>query len=159
MSTVTGRLDLDRVSNTDVSVLAVRLGVGLIMLVHGLGKLTGAGPAGSGIEGFAAALVSLGVPAPVLTAWLVGFAETIGGLLVLVGLFSRIGAAAIAAVMTGAILLVHLPNGFLVSNGGYEFALLVLLASVSLVFTDPGKYSVAHWLAEREERKTGRPAA
>ncbi|WP_435364515.1 DoxX family protein [Haloarchaeobius sp. DYHT-AS-18] len=159
MSTVTGRLDLDRVSNTDLSVLTVRLGVGLIMLVHGLGKLTGAGPAGSGIEGFAVALVSLGVPAPVLTAWLVGFAEAVGGLLVLVGLFSRIGAAAIAVVMVGAILLVHLPNGFLVSNGGYEFALLVLLASVSLVFTDPGKYSVAHWLAEREERKTGRPAA
>ncbi|WP_439027209.1 DoxX family protein [Haloarchaeobius sp. DT45] len=159
MSTVSGRFDMDRVSNADVSVLLLRLGVGLIMLVHGFGKLTGAGPAGSGIDRFALALVELGVPAPVLTAWLVGFAETIGGLLVLVGLFSRIGAAAIAVVMTGAVLLVHLPNGFVVSNGGYEFALLLLLASVSLVFTDPGKYSVAHWLAEREEEKAARPAA
>ncbi|WP_267640413.1 DoxX family protein [Haloarchaeobius amylolyticus] len=159
MSTVTGRLGLDRLSNADVSVLSLRVGVGLIMLVHGLGKLTGAGPAGSGIDGFAFALAGLGVPAPILTAWLVGFAETIGGLLVLVGLFSRVGAAAIAVVMTGAILLVHLPNGFVVSNGGYEFALLLLLVSVSLVFTDPGRYSVAHWLADREAEKTARPAA
>ncbi|WP_435333560.1 DoxX family protein [Haloarchaeobius sp. TZWWS8] len=150
---------LGRVSDADLSAALLRLGLGLVFVVHGFGKLTGIGPAGSGIDGFSAALASLGVPAPVLMAWVVGLIEAVGGVLLLLGVFHRIAAIGIALVMVGAIFLVHLPNGFVVSNGGYEFALVLLLVSVALSRMDPGRLSVEHWLSEREKRRTAQPTA
>lgn len=54
----------------------------------------------------------------------------------------RIGAASVATVMLGAILLVHLPHGFDISNGGMEYALAQLLITVALPLFGPGKFSL-----------------
>lgn len=123
--------------------LPLRIGIGTIMTVHGLGKL-GIGPAATpeGIGGFAGFLVSLGVPLPSVAAWVVTMVELVGGLLLLVGLFVRYAAVLIAADMVVATLLVHLPNGFAVSDGGYEFTFLLALASISLVLSGPGVLSL-----------------
>jgi putative oxidoreductase len=67
--------------------LLLRLVAGLIMAYHGLGKFQG------GIPNFAGAVQSLGFPAPTLLAWIVALLELVGGLLVVVGLFSRVAAA------------------------------------------------------------------
>jgi len=83
---------------------------------------------------------------PVIVAYMVGLAQLAGGLGVLTGVLFRVGAACIIAVMLGAIVLVHLPHGFDVSNGGAEYALTQLLLAIAFLLTGPGAYSLAQLL-------------
>lgn len=123
----------------DWSILFIRLGVGIIFLVHGLGKLFNIGPVALGIPGTTEFFASLGIPSPLFFAWLVALVESLGGLFIILGLFTRISALLVAIDIGVAILLVHLPKGFSASNGGYEFVLLLFLGAVSLVFSGAGK--------------------
>lgn len=95
----------------------VRIALAIPLVVSGAGKLLGIGPKASGIAGFAGTLASLGVPVPELFAWIVGAVEFGGGLLILLGLFTRYAAALAAVNMAVATVLVHAPNGFVVGGG------------------------------------------
>ncbi len=64
--------------------LVLRLGVGLVFAVHGFSKLT------TGPVKFSSMLTGLGVGAPLVFAWLVTIAELVGGLLIIVGLLTRL---------------------------------------------------------------------
>lgn len=132
------------------SPVLLRLGLGIVFLVSGVGKLAGIGPKATGIEGFAGFLASLGVPAPVLFAWLVALVETAGGLLLLVGLLVRYAAVLLAGDMLVATLLVHLPNGFSVGDGGIEYTMVLCLASLSLALSGPGRWALEYALFGRE---------
>lgn len=68
--------------------LVVRVIVGIIMFAHGLQKLTGPGPVGFGEN----VLAGLEVPLPGLMGVVVTFVELIGGLLLIIGLLSRLSA-------------------------------------------------------------------
>ena len=70
---------------TDAALLVVRLIVGIIMLAHSWQKLTVFGPAN-----FAQGLAQSGVPLPMFMGYLVTFTELIGGVLLIVGLLSRL---------------------------------------------------------------------
>src|SRR5690242_6950182 len=70
---------------------------------------------------------------PAIIGYLVGLAQFAGGLAVLFGVLTRLGAACIAIVMLGAIFTVHIQHGFSVANGGYEFALTEFLDRKSVV--------------------------
>jgi len=83
---------------------------------------------------------------PAVIGYLVGLAQVAGGLAVLTGILTRVGAACVALVMLGAIFLVHLPHGFDVSRGGMEYAFTELLLAIALIFTGPGAYSLSSWL-------------
>jgi putative oxidoreductase len=78
----------------------------------------------------------------VIYGYLVGSAQFVGGLAILLGAFERIGSLCVIIVMIGAIYLVHLPHGFDVGKGGMEFALTVLLLALGLLITGPGSYSL-----------------
>jgi len=80
---------------------------------------------------------------PIVLGYLVGLAQVAGAIAVLTGILTRVGAAALSIVMLGAIFLVHLPNGFDVSNGGMEYALTQLLVALALILAGPGAYSLA----------------
>lgn len=133
------------------SPLPLRIGLGIVMFVHGIGKLN-LGPVanGEGVAGVVGSFGSLGIPAPTLFAWLITLVEAVGGLLVLVGLFTRVAALLLAVDMTAATVLVHLPRGFSVSDGGYEFAFLLALASVTLVLAGPGVVALEYAVFGRE---------
>jgi putative oxidoreductase len=133
--------------------LPLRLGVGIIMTIHGLGKL-GVGPLASpgGVAGFAETLAALGVPLAAIAAWVVTLVEFVGGLCLLAGLFVRYAALLIAIDMAVATLLVHLPNGFAVSDGGFEFTFLLALAALSLVLSGPGTLSLERAVLGHEYR-------
>ena len=79
-----------------------------------------------------------------IIGYLVGLAQFAGGLAVLLGVLTRLGAACIAIVMLGAIFTVHLPHGFNIGNGGAEYALTQLLVASALLFTGPGTYSLSN---------------
>jgi len=82
---------------------------------------------------------------PVIMGYLIGLAQVAGGLAVLLGILTRLGAACIAIVMLGAIFTVHLPHGFNIGNGGAEYALTQFLIAIALMLTGPGAYSLASW--------------
>ncbi len=142
---LTGRMD-----NPDLGLLLARLGLGSVLFVHGVGKLFAAGPAALPIADFAGMLGGMGLPAAVALAWLVALVETFGGLAIVGGIFTRCAATLAAVDMLAALYLVHLSNGFPVSNNGYEFVLVLAATSLALVFTGPGSYSLQERLGIEE---------
>ena len=116
--------------------LPLRLVVGLVFLVHGAQKLFQ-----FGLGGTAGFLGSLGVPAPTLAAVVVTAVELLGGLALIFGAFTRVVALVLAVHMLVAIVLVHIKAGFFLPNG-YEFALTLLGANLTLFLTGAGAASV-----------------
>ena len=92
--------------------LVVRVIVGIIMATHGWQKLTQVGPAN-----FGQGLAGLGVPLPGFMGYVVTFAEFIGGILLIVGLLSRLAAIELTIDLVVAILLVKLNVGLIAPQG------------------------------------------
>ena len=106
--------------------LPLRVIAGLGFMIHGLPKILDIGKT----QG---SFTNMGVP-PRL-AILIGLLEFIGGLAILLGVFTRIAAGLLAIQMIGAILLVKLSKGFI---DGFELDLLYLAIMISLLLTGPG---------------------
>ena len=85
---------------------------------------------------------SIGLSPGYLMALLAGSAEFFGGLFILIGLLTRPTAIVLAFTMVVAIFSTHFANGLFMSNNGYEFALALLAASVSLALSGAGKLSL-----------------
>lgn len=119
--------------NKDLALLLLRLGVGVIFIVSGWGKLTG-------MEGTQQFFGSIGIPLPGLMAWVVALVEFLGGVMVLIGYKIKIPAVLLAFIMLVAILTVKLggDNVF----GGMRLELMLLLTSLSLAVLGTGDYSL-----------------
>jgi|AntAceMinimDraft_17_1070374.scaffolds.fasta_scaffold64919_2 putative oxidoreductase len=125
-------------SNT-FAFLPIRLGVGVIMIAHGCQKLFG-WFGGYGLQGTGQFFAEkLGLEPGVLMAGLAGGTELVGGALLIIGLMTRLAGLAIAGTMAVAITTAHSSAFFLPE--GMEFALILLLASVTLVIGGAGKLS------------------
>jgi len=121
--------------------LPLRIGVGIVMFAHGAQKLFG-WFGGYGLQGTGQFFAeNLDLKPGVLMAALAGGTEFFGGLLLLAGLFTRGAAAAIAVTMAVAIITAH-PSTFFASNGGMEYPLTLLLASLALLIGGGGVLSV-----------------
>jgi len=141
---------LHRILATDngSAALALRMPVGIIFAAHGAQKLFG-WFGGYGLEGTGQYMESIGLTPGVWMAGAAGAAEFFGGLLLIAGLLTRSAALMLAVTMVVAIVTAHLSNGLFMSNNGYEFALTMLAASVSLLVSGAGRLSVDAWLGER----------
>ncbi|WP_435062163.1 DoxX family protein [Amycolatopsis thermoflava] len=124
----------------DFGLLALRLALGAILGAHGLQKVFGLF-GGPGIDGTARMLESMGYTAqPTLLAWVTGLSELIGAVLVVLGLFTQIGAAAILGVTVNMIY-VQWRGGFFEPNG-FEFELLLATVAFALLFTGSGRIAL-----------------
>ncbi|MCC4284088.1 MULTISPECIES: DoxX family protein [Marinobacter] len=128
-------------TNAGWGALALRIPVGIIFVAHGAQKLFG-WFGGYGLEGTGQWLDSIGLSPGYLMALLAGGTEFLGGLALIIGLLVRPASAALAFAMLIAIFSAHFQNGLFMSNNGYEFALALLAASVSLLFSGAGHASV-----------------
>ncbi len=129
--------------------LPLRLVLGLVFLGHGSQKLFG-WLGGQGFSKTAAYFAGkLGFTPGVFWAGLAGGGELFGGLLVLLGIFTRVGAFFIAAVMVVAIVKVHRGAFFL--PGGMEFALVLLGVALALLIKGGGRLSLDGALGKRFE--------
>ena len=81
---------------SDWGLLILRLGLGIVMIAHGWPKLNPNGPM-KGPAGVAGFLKQLGIPLPTFFAWVVALLETVGAALLILGLGTRILAAAALA--------------------------------------------------------------
>lgn len=121
----------------DVGKLIMRLALGVLVLLHGLAKVSG------GVGSIAGMLTSAGLPE--FAAYGVYLGEVVGPLLLILGWHARIGAALIAANMVVAIGLVHLEQlTQLGDNGGWQLELqgMFLFTAIALFLTGPGRISL-----------------
>ncbi|MBU2874513.1 DoxX family protein [Marinobacter salexigens] len=128
-------------TNAGWGALALRIPVGIIFAAHGAQKLFG-WFGGYGLEGTGQWMDSIGLSPGYHMALLAGGTEFLGGLTLIIGLLVRPASAALAFAMLIAIVSVHFQNGLFMSNNGYEFALVLLAASVSMLFSCAGRASV-----------------
>ncbi|MBJ7537272.1 DoxX family protein [Marinomonas transparens] len=126
----------------------LRIPVGIILMAHGAQKLFGAF-GGYGLEGTGQWMASIGLEPGYLMALLAGSAEFFGGIALIIGLLVRPAAIVSAFTMVIAIFSVHFVNGLFMSNNGYEFALALLAATVSLAFSGAGSISVDKIIATK----------
>ncbi|NIH84964.1 DoxX family membrane protein [Amycolatopsis granulosa] len=124
----------------DFALLVLRVLLAAIMGAHGLQKVFGLFQ-GPGIAGTARMLESLGYTAqPTLLAWITGLSELVGALLVVLGLFTQIGAAALLGVTANAVY-AQWRGGFFEPNG-FEFELLLAGVAFALLFTGSGRVAL-----------------
>jgi putative oxidoreductase len=83
----------------------------------------------------------MGIPLPAFFAVVVTLVEFVGGLLLIVGVATRIAAAFVAMDMLGVILFVHGRHGFF-NPAGIEFPLTVLAAAICLMLAGGGALSL-----------------
>lgn len=152
MNNITTTSPLQRLLATSAgwAPLALRIPIGIVFVAHGAQKLFGAF-GGYGLEGTGQFMASLGLSPGYLMALLAGSAEFLGGLALLLGLLVRPASAVLAITMLVAIATVHLDKGLFMANNGYEFALALLAAAVSLVISGAGNASVDATLARRAD--------
>ena len=149
-------------TNSSISNLFLRVGLGAIMLPHGLQKTLGLfeGP------GFMNAMHGLSetihkqfsaIPSIVCTimAVLVILAESVGAVALIFGFFTRLAAFGLFLTMAGAIWMKHWPHGFFMdwyskhTGEGFEYHLLVMLVSFVLIFGGGGLASVDRALSKK----------
>lgn len=121
----------------DFGKLIMRLALGVLVLLHGLGKIVG------GVSGIAGMLSSAGLPEGV--AYGVYLGEVLGPLLLILGWHARVGAALVALNMLVAVGLAHLGQlDQLNENGGWQLELqgMFLFTAVALLLTGPGRISL-----------------
>ncbi len=114
------------------SLTLLRVVVGLFLVPHGAQKLFGAF-GGGGISGTAQFFASVGIPMPTFAAMAAGSVEFFGGILIALGLFTRPAAAAATFLLFTAAATSHFANGFFAMNGGYEYAILWMFATLVFV--------------------------
>ena len=119
----------------------LRLALAAVFLGHGAQKVLGSF-GGHGLSEWTSGAAPFSFMRP---AWLwlglAAFSELIGGILVLLGLFTRVGAFFIACTMLTAVLGPHWPQGF-IAKGGYEYPLVLLAMCLALVIGGGGQASV-----------------
>jgi putative oxidoreductase len=122
---------------SDLGRLVLRLVLGILILFHGVSKITG------GIDFVTGALQKAGMP--VAIGYLVYLGEVIGPLLVIAGLWTRLGALMILVNMIVAVLLAHTTQLFMIAKtGGYQLELqaMYLFGALAVVLLGAGRYSL-----------------
>ncbi len=135
--------------------LVIRVMLGVVMLPHGAQKALGMFGGG----GFAATMkgMSQGMGIPSIVVLLIIASEFLGSIGLILGVATRFCAFGTFSVMTGAIFMVHLPNGFFMNwfgkqaGEGFEYHLLAIGMAVALMIAGGGKWSVDRFLGELVE--------
>ena len=119
----------------------LRIALGGILIPHGMQKLLGAF-GGMGLTGNAQLFDRLGYHPGMFWGTLVGLTELIGGILLVLGLFTRGAALAVAIFMINGVYFTSKTGGFFWTNRGSEFAILILAAAVFFLIRGGGAWSL-----------------
>jgi putative oxidoreductase len=117
----------------DITHWGISASIGAIFIVHSLKKFD---------PSWQEWLASIGVPPEMQLP--IALAEFIGGILLVVGVLTRVTGAIFAVILLGAIFHIRWENGFFVSQGGWEWDLVMLAAVLSIIAVGPGRISISH---------------
>jgi len=140
-------------TDSDATSFILRVMLGIVFFPHGAQKVLG-WFGGHGLAG-TLDLFTQSMGMPLAVAALVVAAEFLGSLGLIAGLLTRVAAFGIFCVMTGAIFLVHLKNGFFMNwfgnqaGEGFEYHLLAIAIALALMLKGGGKWSIDRRLARR----------
>ena len=117
----------------DITHWGISASIGIIFIVHSLKKFD---------PGWQEWLISIGIPPELQLP--IALAEFIGGILLVVGVLTRIASAVLGVILLGAIFHIRWENGFFVSKGGWEWDLVMLAAALAIIAAGPGRISISH---------------
>ena len=122
--------------NVDIATLLLRITLGVMFIAHALLKVMV-----FTLPGTTEFFVSVGFPG--WMAYVVTFAEITGGILLIAGIYTRQVAYALVPILLGAFY-VHSGNGWLFTNenGGWEYPLFLVAATVVQALLGSGRYVV-----------------
>jgi putative oxidoreductase len=154
---VTGRFD----KLAPYGVLLIRVVVGVIIAYHGYPKLV------NGVAAIANGIIpNIGLPAPLLWAYLVLATEIIGGLFLALGLLTRLAAFALVIEFVVIVTQVKWANGFVafaasaiqpgfkgLSAGGFEFEFLLGICCLAFILIGGGRYSLDYLILNRSVKQ------
>ncbi|MCK9516153.1 MAG: DoxX family protein [Ottowia sp.] len=128
----------------DIGKLVLRLCLGGLLVLHGIAKLR------TGVAWLEGSLASHGLPSVI--AYGVYAGEVLGPVLIIIGLWTRIGAALVLVNMIAAVALMHTADFFVLGGGGgwaLELQAFYFLTALALLFLGAGRFSVGgsrgHW--------------
>ena len=116
----------------DVVFMGLRSAIGVIFIVHGIGKFN---------PGFVNFLSSIGIPPEMQIP--IALAELVPGILLTIGITSRLSASLLCVVMLGAIFHVKGAQS-LTGEMGVELELILLSSCLVIMIAGPGRISIAH---------------
>jgi putative oxidoreductase len=142
----------------DITLLLIRLSVGIVIAGHGAQKLFGwfGGFGFDGTMGFFTGAIGL----PYLLALLIVLLESLGMVALIAGLGSRVISAGVILIMLGAVVTTHGAHGFFMNwfgtqqGEGFEYHILVIALSLVLLLNGSGAYSLDHFLSTKVFSKT-----
>jgi putative oxidoreductase len=134
---------------TDLALVPVRASLAATMLYHGLDKLRP-----ERREQTAVQFHKMGVRPGGFWAMATGIAETIAGISMAAGVFTRPAALAVLVTQAVAIGKVHAPKGFPATKGGYEFNLALMAIAAGILAVGPGRASLSRLVARSTEPRT-----
>ncbi len=117
----------------DITHWGIRASIGGIFIIHSLKKFD---------PSWQEWLISIGIPPEMQLP--IALAEFIGGILLVVGVLTRVTGSIFAVISLGAIFHIRWENGFFVSQGGWEWDLVMLAAVLTIIAAGPGRVSISH---------------
>ncbi|MDH3394768.1 MAG: DoxX family protein [Nitrosopumilus sp.] len=117
----------------DITHWGIRASVGVIFIIHSLKKFD---------PSWQEWLMSIGMPPEMQLP--IALAEFIGGILLIIGALTRVTGSVFAVILLGAIFHIRWENGFFVSQGGWEWDLVMLAAVLAIIAAGPGRISISH---------------
>ncbi|WP_202843445.1 DoxX family protein [Luteimonas saliphila] len=124
----------------DTALVTLRIAAGGFLLPHGLAKLFGWFD-GPGLSGFAAELQGFALPSFAPFPGILAFLQTLLGLSVLLGAWTRLSAT-LAMVFIGVTVILNISNGWFWNHHGAEYPVFWSLVLFSLLLMGGGHYSL-----------------
>ena len=133
----------------DLALLLLRVGVGFVMFAHGFNHAF----RGGRIPGAGRWFSSLGMRWGLLQGWLATVTELVSGPLLVLGLLTPFGSAAVVGITFVAWAIHHRKNGFFIfrPGEGYEYVMVLGLTGLALGAVGPGQWSLDEALGWRDE--------
>ena len=116
----------------DITHWGIRASIGAIFIVHSLKKFD---------PSWQEWLVGIGLPPEM--QFPIALAEFIGGIFLIAGVLTRVTGVIFSVILLGAIFHVRWENGFFISQGGWEWDLVMLAGLLSIIAAGPGRISIA----------------
>jgi putative oxidoreductase len=138
-----------RTTSTSIGLTALRIVLGVVFIAHGAQKFAQGIP--NVVQGFS----GMGVPLAEVAAPLVAGLELVGGILLVLGVATRVVGVLLAVDMVVAGFLAHGTAGFYSQDGGFEYVLVLAVASLAVALTGPGRFSLDALVLKSSRRRRG----